>query len=122
MSKIILFLVISGCYYMFSKFLLYVPICLKGVPIYFNNVSRFLLYVSGYFKGIPICLKGVPIYFNNVSRFLLYVPICLKGVPVVSRFLLYVPICFFLIKLFLVVSGSLNCFWLFFICFLYVHI
>ena len=42
--------------------------------------------------------------------------------PVISRFLLYVSYMVFLIKLFLVVSGNLNCFWLFFICFLYVHI
>ena len=126
MSKIILFLVISGCSYMFSKFLLYVPICLKGVPIYFNNVSRFLLYVSGYFKGIPICLKGVPIYFNNVSIVSYMLKEYLKGVPVVSRLFqgfsymfLYV---FFLIKLFLVVSGSLNCFWLFFLYVSYMFI
>ena len=81
----------------------------KGCSGCFKGVSRFLLYVSGYFKGAPI-------YFNNVLIVSYMFPVVSKlfqGCFKVS------PICFIYVffKLFLVVSGNLNCFWLFQVCF-----
>ena len=74
----------SGYFWLFQGFS-YMFLVVSRVFWLFLVISKFLLYVSYMFKGCSGCFK--------VS------PIC--------------SYMFFLIKLFLVVSGSLNCFWLF---------
>ena len=97
MSKIILFPVVSDCFRLFQGFSYMFPVI--------SRVFWLLLYVSCCFKGVlvvTICFKVSPIcsyMFKGCSG-------CFKGAPICSYM-------FFLIKLFLVVSGSLNCFWLF---------
>ena len=89
----------------------------KGFSYMFLVVSRVFWLFQGCSYMFPICLKGVPRYFNNVSIVSYMLKEYLKGVPVVSRLFQgfsYMFLYVFLIKLFLVVSGSLNCFWLFF--------
>ena len=83
-----MFLYVSRVFWLFQGFSYMFPICFW----LFLIVSRFLLYVH-------ICLKGVPIYFNNVSIVSYMLKEYLKGVLVVSKLFqgcsYMFPICFF---------------------------